>query len=288
MRMGMRMKIDKKRMSMLEEMLKELHLWLGLVLTRTSLTANLTTLVGLNGLFGEMDPIKMANNLMDQKVRVYAANKLRTRGSRKTTHEIIVSLPYCNKYKLHHDGTCTVKCANCKKVGHIARECKAAVTATTQISPGANQRTITCYEYGKQGHFRSDYPKLKNQSRGKQVTNGEAQRRAFALGGGEANQDSNVVTVIKESLVKTKLKGVYLELKRRHLKNIILCYYMQYQEMKIRRISASSTQETCNDQFHIRHITLQPYSICTAGRLRKKYRLSLKNDMPPRNKPPLH
>ncbi|GKB93870.1 putative reverse transcriptase domain-containing protein [Tanacetum coccineum] len=29
------------------------------------------------------------------------------------------NLPYCNKYKLHHAGPCTVKCSNCKKVGHM-------------------------------------------------------------------------------------------------------------------------------------------------------------------------
>nr|GEW22539.1 hypothetical protein [Tanacetum cinerariifolium] len=73
-------------------------------------------------------------------------------------------------------------------------------------------------------------------------------------------------TLIKESLVKTKQKGAILELKQRHLKNIIFCYYTLYPAMKIRRISSSSTQETCNDQFPIRRITLQPYAICTAGR----------------------
>ncbi|GJR53930.1 hypothetical protein Tco_1404451 [Tanacetum coccineum] len=81
--------------------------------------------------------------------------------------------------------------------------------------------------------------------------------------------------LIMESLVKKKQKGAILELKRRHLKNTIFCTYTPYPAMKIRRISASSAQETRNDQFPIR-------------RLRKKYRLSLKNDMPPRDKQPLH
>ncbi|GJV17699.1 hypothetical protein Tco_1363022 [Tanacetum coccineum] len=73
--------------------------------------------------------------------------------------------------------------------------------------------------------------------------------------------------VIMESLVKKKQKGAILELKRRHLKNTIFCTYTPYPAMKIRRISASSAQET---------------------RLRKKYRLSLKNDMPSQDKQPLH
>ncbi|GJU50100.1 DNA-directed DNA polymerase [Tanacetum coccineum] len=61
-------------------------------------------------------------------------------------------------------------------------------------------------------------------------------------------------TVIMESLVKKKQKGVILELKRRHLKNTIFCTYTPYPAMKIRRISASSAQETRNDQFSIRHL----------------------------------
>ncbi|GKB67938.1 hypothetical protein Tco_0929350 [Tanacetum coccineum] len=57
---------------------------------------------------------------------------------------------------------------------------------------------------------------------------------------------------IMESLVKKKQKGEILELKRRHLKNNIFCTYTPYPAMKIWRISASSAQETRNDQFPIR------------------------------------
>ncbi|GJU87399.1 hypothetical protein Tco_1294945 [Tanacetum coccineum] len=58
--------------------------------------------------------------------------------------------------------------------------------------------------------------------------------------------------VIMESLVKKKQKGAIRELKRRHLKNTIFCTYTPYPAMKIRYISASSAQETRNDQFLIR------------------------------------
>ncbi|GJR09454.1 hypothetical protein Tco_0792106 [Tanacetum coccineum] len=50
------------------------------------------------------------------------------------------------------------------------------------------------HEYGRQGHFKKDCPKLKNQSHRKQAANGKACGRAYALGGGEPNQDSNIVT----------------------------------------------------------------------------------------------
>ncbi|GJW95224.1 hypothetical protein Tco_0174896 [Tanacetum coccineum] len=78
-------------------------------------------------------------------------------------------------------------------------------------------------------------------------------------------QDSRKITsVIMESLVKKKQKGAILELKRRHLKNTIFCTYTPYPAMKIRRISASSAQETRNDQFPIRRIHYNQYAVCTA------------------------
>ncbi|GJZ66908.1 hypothetical protein Tco_0630148 [Tanacetum coccineum] len=70
--------------------------------------------------------------------------------------------------------------------------------------------------------------------------------------------------LIMESLVKKKQKGAILELKRRHLKNNIFCTYTPYPAMKIRHISASSTQETRNDQFLIRRIHYNQYAVCTA------------------------
>ncbi|GJY42848.1 reverse transcriptase domain-containing protein [Tanacetum coccineum] len=70
-------------------------------------------------------------------------------------------LPFCNKCKLHHEGKCTVRCSNCKKVGHMARDCEARVATTTRGAPEPNQKVVTCYECGRQGHYRSDCPKLK-------------------------------------------------------------------------------------------------------------------------------
>ncbi|GJY47449.1 reverse transcriptase domain-containing protein [Tanacetum coccineum] len=61
------------------------------------------------------------------------------------------TLLLCNKYKFHHNGQYTVKCKNCKRVGHLTRDCRSP-TATN------NQRNSTCYECGNQGHYRSDCP----------------------------------------------------------------------------------------------------------------------------------
>ncbi|GJR79563.1 putative ribonuclease H-like domain-containing protein, partial [Tanacetum coccineum] len=68
------------------------------------------------------------------------------------------SLPLCNQCKFHHNGPCTVKCGNCKKVGHITRNCRTPTTAR-------NQRTLTCYECGSLGHYKSNCPIVKFQNR---------------------------------------------------------------------------------------------------------------------------
>ncbi|GJS79768.1 putative reverse transcriptase domain-containing protein [Tanacetum coccineum] len=60
--------------------------------------------------------------------------------------------------------------------------------------PAGNQMGITCYECGRQGHYRSECPKLKNQHRGNKTVNNDAKARAYALGLGGTNPDSNVVT----------------------------------------------------------------------------------------------
>nr|GFB58076.1 reverse transcriptase domain-containing protein [Tanacetum cinerariifolium] len=60
-----------------------------------------------------------------------------------------------------------------------------------------NQRVVTCFECGRQGHYKSDSPKLKDQNRGNKVRNkngiGKARGKAYVMGGGDANPDSNVI-----------------------------------------------------------------------------------------------
>ncbi|GJX59422.1 reverse transcriptase domain-containing protein, partial [Tanacetum coccineum] len=138
------------------------------------------------------DVVRNANNLMDQKLKGYAVknaeNKRRlevnqkdNRGQQPPFKRLNVGgqnvaraymasnnerkpynrpLPLCNKCKLRHEGPCTIRC-------------------------------------GKQGHYRSDCPKLKDQNHGNKAGNknrvGEARGKAYVLGGGEANPDSNVI-----------------------------------------------------------------------------------------------
>ncbi|GJX65214.1 putative reverse transcriptase domain-containing protein [Tanacetum coccineum] len=138
------------------------------------------------------DAVRIANNLMDQKLKGYvvknAENKRRSKVNQRDNHGQQPSfkrpnvggqnvaraytagnnerkpyngqLPLCNKCKFCHEGPCTVRC-------------------------------------GKQGHYNSDCPKLKDQNRGNKAGNkngvGKARGKAYVLGRGEANPDSNVV-----------------------------------------------------------------------------------------------
>ncbi|GJT71622.1 putative reverse transcriptase domain-containing protein [Tanacetum coccineum] len=75
------------------------------------------------------------------------------------------TLPLCNKCKLYHNGPCTVKCKNCKKVGYMTQNCRNPAAAN-------NQRTLTCYECESLGHYKNGCPERKNQN---QAEVGDAQ-----------------------------------------------------------------------------------------------------------------
>ncbi|GJX99742.1 putative reverse transcriptase domain-containing protein [Tanacetum coccineum] len=68
--------------------------------------------------------------------------------------------------------------------------------------PRPNQRVITCFECGAQGHYRKDCPKLKNQNRGNKARVPDARGKAYVLGGGDVNSGSNTVTCPKEYMEK--------------------------------------------------------------------------------------
>ncbi|GKE59991.1 putative reverse transcriptase domain-containing protein, partial [Tanacetum coccineum] len=104
--------------------------------------------------------------------------------------------PLCPKCNYHHDGPCAPKCTNCKRIGHLARDCKnrPATANNNQRAQGTNQRVLTFYECGAQGHFRSDCSKLKNMNQGNRAGNGNVIARAYDVGTAGTNPNSNVVT----------------------------------------------------------------------------------------------
>ncbi|GJS56856.1 putative reverse transcriptase domain-containing protein [Tanacetum coccineum] len=173
-----------------------------------------------------INAVRIANNLMDQKLKGYAVrnaeNKRRlnnnyrnnrvqqpphkqqnTRG-RNVARACIAcnnekngyegTLPFCNKCKLYHEGQCTAKCRNCKRIRHLARDYRSVVTVPTQGTPRPNQGVITCFECVVQGHYQKDCPKFKNQNHGNKARVPDARGKAYVLGGGDANPGSNTVT----------------------------------------------------------------------------------------------
>ncbi|GJQ96545.1 putative reverse transcriptase domain-containing protein [Tanacetum coccineum] len=144
------------------------------------------------------DAVRIANNLMDQKLKGYAVrnaenkrrlnnnyrnnrgqqppHKRQNTGGQNVARAYMAgnneengyegTLSFCNKCKLHHEGQCTAKCYNCKRIRHLARDCRSV----------------------------KDYPKVKNQNRRNKARVLDARGKAYILGGGDANPGSNTVT----------------------------------------------------------------------------------------------
>ncbi|GJR64708.1 putative reverse transcriptase domain-containing protein [Tanacetum coccineum] len=107
------------------------------------------------------------------------------------------SLPLCTKCNYHHKGPCAPRCNKCKKIGHLARDCRSSGpngNNNNRGNFGTTQNAVTCYECGVQGHFKKDCPKLKNGNRGNQRGNGNAPAKVYVVGNAGTNPDSNVVT----------------------------------------------------------------------------------------------
>ncbi|GKF00997.1 hypothetical protein Tco_0027920, partial [Tanacetum coccineum] len=124
---------------------------------------------------------RIANNLMDQKLKGYAVknaeNKRRlevnqrdNRGQQPPFKRPNVAraytvgnnkkkpynglFPLYNKCQLHHEGPCTMRYGKCNKVGHLTWDCKVTIfTTSTQMGQVVNQRVVTCFECGRQGHY---------------------------------------------------------------------------------------------------------------------------------------
>ncbi|GJR36952.1 putative reverse transcriptase domain-containing protein [Tanacetum coccineum] len=121
---------------------------------------------------GQQPPFKRQNTSGQNVARAYTAGNNERKG-------YVGPLPYCNKCRMHHEGLCTMRCGN----WYYCYD----VRAKPDISGGK-------------------FPKLRNQNRGNQTRNkngnktgnqtggNKATTRAYAIGGGGTNPDSNVVT----------------------------------------------------------------------------------------------
>nr|GEU99449.1 hypothetical protein [Tanacetum cinerariifolium] len=82
---------------------------------------------------GQQPPFKRQNTSGQNVARAYTAASNERKG-------YVGFLPYCNKCRLHHKGLCTIRCGNCKKIGHQTRDCKVTVTPNTQGATVGNQQ----------------------------------------------------------------------------------------------------------------------------------------------------
>ncbi|GJT18101.1 putative reverse transcriptase domain-containing protein [Tanacetum coccineum] len=114
--------------------------------------------------------------------------------------------PRCPKCNFNHYGPCIPTCTNCKKLGHLAKDCRSRPATANNNNrnnnnnnnrnnnnpraQGANTNAIVCFECGAPGHFRKDCPQWKNKNQG----NGNGVARAYAVGVAGQNPDNNVVT----------------------------------------------------------------------------------------------
>ncbi|GKD21190.1 putative reverse transcriptase domain-containing protein, partial [Tanacetum coccineum] len=135
---------------------------------------------------------------MDKKLQGYAArsaeNKRRMESNPRDNHG---QQPLFKRQNVSGQNV-----ARAYTAGNNEGKGSAAAVPNTQRAPLGNQQGIICYECGRPGHVKRECPKLRNQNHGNQVGNktgnqtggNEATARAYAIGGGGTNHDSNVVT----------------------------------------------------------------------------------------------
>ncbi|GJV70211.1 reverse transcriptase domain-containing protein [Tanacetum coccineum] len=79
------------------------------------------------------------------------------------------SKPLCSKCNYNHEGPCLPKCSNCKRVGHLAKDCRSrpanANNNNNRNNNNNNQKGNGCYECGAQGHFKRNCPRCVNNDR---------------------------------------------------------------------------------------------------------------------------
>nr|GFA65405.1 hypothetical protein [Tanacetum cinerariifolium] len=151
-----------------------------------------------DGLIILQDAMRIANRLMDKKLQGYAARSAENK--RRMESNLRDNRGQQPPFK--RQNTSGQNVARAYTAG--SNERKGMLGFSSQQVQGAavgNQQGIRCFECGIPGHFRKDCPKLRSQNRGNQTRNksgnktggNEVTTKAYAIGGGGTNPNSNVV-----------------------------------------------------------------------------------------------
>ncbi|GJZ39450.1 putative reverse transcriptase domain-containing protein [Tanacetum coccineum] len=137
------------------------------------------------------EAIEFTTELMDEKTHAYAERQAYIAGN-SDRKPYAKSKPLCSKYDYNHEGPCPPRCNNCKKVDHLAKDCRSrpANANNNRNNNNNNQMGNGCYECGGQGHFKRNCPKLKNNDRGNQAGNDRALPKVYVVGNVGANPDN--------------------------------------------------------------------------------------------------
>ncbi|GKC86621.1 reverse transcriptase domain-containing protein [Tanacetum coccineum] len=127
------------------------------------------------------DAIEFATELMDKKISTLAERQAENKRKLDNNNQAQQQPPKKQGVAIAY----TAGSGERKEYAGTLPLCNKSPTTTN------NQRNLTCYECGNQGHYKSDCPELKNRNHENQAEGTEARGMVYALRGGETDQDPN-------------------------------------------------------------------------------------------------
>ncbi|GKD32772.1 putative reverse transcriptase domain-containing protein [Tanacetum coccineum] len=139
------------------------------------------------------DAIEFTTELMDQKIHTLAERQATNKRKFKDTSRNNQNQQ--QPFKRHNVAPdYTTWPGEKKPYGGSKPLSLTAAANNNQRAQGANQRVLTCFECRALGHFKNNYPKLRNKNQGNQARNGNSVARAYGVGTAGTNLNYNVVT----------------------------------------------------------------------------------------------